>query len=837
MMPKRKTRMAIFIVSFLWIMVIPLPHIKGSTANLSPKESELLEQGKQLFSQGKFKDALSIWQEAPKPDPGQLPNKERTLLALLKGEAYRKLGQYQPASSFFNQALQWGKQGGDSMVVSQAFNHLGAMAYEVGENEKAMELLLEGLQVAKTAGHSNIVAGLLNSLGNVFTTMDRNNEALGAYTESAGLAGSTNNQELELIALINSARAAKQAGLTENSEDRLDLAMEKANAFPDAHSKVNNLLTVGLLYAELHAPGEVLTNGLSPGSNPQQRNARGKKRGVEIEPGLGPPELKEIIVVPEPDMTIPPFPRTELLQVPRSEQLPGKSWQLKAYQAFQDARRIAYRIVDLRGESYANGHLGHLYEGNEQYEEALSLTRQAVLIGQKTMAPDLLYQWHWQIARIHKNQGQGDEAKQAYRQAIAALGSIRNEVSVAYQSRKQPFREGIGSMYFELANLLLLQTKDALNADQRASLLVDARNTIEAFKAAELQDYFQEECVQPSQSLSQTLQQASPNTAVIYPILLQDRTEIIVNFPSGLKQYTIPVPEKELTQQARQFRTFLQQPGNLEHQKSSKKLYAWLIQPLEQDLQAEGIQTLVMVPDGALRSIPLSALHDGTGFLIEKYAIATTPGLTLTDPKPLARDSIKVLSLGITQAVQGFPALPYVEKELETIAGIYGGMQLLNENFVVQKMENQLKNEDYNIVHIASHGLVESNVKNTFVLAFDQKITMDRLAELVGLFRFRKAPLELLTLSACETAAGDDRAALGLAGVAVKAGARSALATLWFIDDAVTSDLIGEFYKQLQNPTLSKAQALQKAQVKILKDPRYQHPNFWAPFLLINNWL
>jgi CHAT domain-containing protein len=140
-------------------------------------------------------------------------------------------------------------------------------------------------------------------------------------------------------------------------------------------------------------------------------------------------------------------------------------------------------------------------------------------------------------------------------------------------------------------------------------------------------------------------------------------------------------------------------------------------------------------------------------------------------------------------------------------------------------------------VHIASHGLVESNVKNTFVLAFDQKITMDRLAELVGLFRFRKAPLELLTLSACETAAGDDRAALGLAGVAVKAGARSALATLWFIDDAVTSDLIGEFYKQLQNPTLSKAQALQKAQVKILKDPRYQHPNFWAPFLLINNWL
>jgi CHAT domain-containing protein len=132
---------------------------------------------------------------------------------------------------------------------------------------------------------------------------------------------------------------------------------------------------------------------------------------------------------------------------------------------------------------------------------------------------------------------------------------------------------------------------------------------------------------------------------------------------------------------------------------------------------------------------------------------------------------------------------------------------------------------------------VESNVENTFVLAYDEKITMNRLAELVGLFRFRKSPLELLTLSACETAAGDDRAALGLAGVAVKAGARSALATLWFIDDAVTSDLIGEFYQQLNNPKISKAQALQAAQRKILEYPEYRHPNFWSPFLLINNWL
>jgi CHAT domain-containing protein len=114
---------------------------------------------------------------------------------------------------------------------------------------------------------------------------------------------------------------------------------------------------------------------------------------------------------------------------------------------------------------------------------------------------------------------------------------------------------------------------------------------------------------------------------------------------------------------------------------------------------------------------------------------------------------------------------------------------------------------------------------------------MDQLEQYVGLFKFREDPLELLTLSACETAVGDDRAALGLAGVAIKAGARSALGTLWYINDQASSDLVAEFYRQLQDPSISRAIALQRAQIKMLGNRRYQHPGYWAPFLLINNWL
>ena len=114
---------------------------------------------------------------------------------------------------------------------------------------------------------------------------------------------------------------------------------------------------------------------------------------------------------------------------------------------------------------------------------------------------------------------------------------------------------------------------------------------------------------------------------------------------------------------------------------------------------------------------------------------------------------------------------------------------------------------------------------------------MDRLEQFVGLYRFRDAPLALLVLSACETAAGDDRAALGLAGVAIKAGATSALATLWLISDEASTKLVSEFYRQLQDPSLSKAVALQRAQLKMLNDPVYSHPAYWAAFLLLNNWL
>jgi CHAT domain-containing protein len=269
----------------------------------------------------------------------------------------------------------------------------------------------------------------------------------------------------------------------------------------------------------------------------------------------------------------------------------------------------------------------------------------------------------------------------------------------------------------------------------------------------------------------------------------------------------------------------------------AKRLYDWLIRPIEAEFKAAGVQTLVFVPDGALRLLPLAALYDGEQFLMQKYALAITPSLTLTDPRPLSREAVDVLAAGMTEAAEEFPPLPAVREELNSIQQLYGGTVLLNQAFSPMRLRQTVQQGAFSIVHIASHGKFTADASQSFLLTPHGKLTLLQLAEIVGQLQFREQPLELLTLSACETAQGDDRAALGLAGVAIQAGARSALATLWRVNDSATALLMRTFYQHLSTPGTSRARALQQAQLKLLETPNYASPVFWAPFLLINNWL
>ena len=153
-------------------------------------------------------------------------------------------------------------------------------------------------------------------------------------------------------------------------------------------------------------------------------------------------------------------------------------------------------------------------------------------------------------------------------------------------------------------------------------------------------------------------------------------------------------------------------------------------------------------------------------------------------------------------------------------------------------LEKQISKTPFPVVHLATHGQFSSNAKETFVLTWDNRINVKQLGQLLqNRDTYSKNPIELLVLSACQTAEGDKRAALGLAGVAVRSGARSTLASLWAVDDQSTSAFMVEFYKQLSQPNMSKAQALRQTQISLIKQSGFKHPFYWAPFVLIGNWL
>jgi CHAT domain-containing protein len=506
-------------------------------------------------------------------------------------------------------------------------------------------------------------------------------------------------------------------------------------------------------------------------------------------------------------------------------------------QAIATARSIEHK----RAESFALGALGHVYEILQQYDRALDLTRQAQNIAQLVNAADSLYRWQWQAGRILKQTNELDAAITAYRGAIATLQTIRSDLISANQEQQFNFRDSVEPVYRELIDLLLRTQGETASTPNRID---EALNTLELLKLAELQNFFGDECVQVARDRARASKPLSdPKTAVIYSIVLDRHTEIILRLPDGdrLKRYTVKIAARDFQTQVDRLRQFLENQATEEYLPAAQAAYDLLIRPLEKDLAAIKPETLVFIQDGELRKLPMAALHDGQKFLIEKYAIATTPSLELTaltaPTSDRDRAQSRALILGITAASPPFAALPNVAMETSQVQKIMGGTTFIDTEFTLERLSQHLRNEDYRILHIATHGKFGASPADTFLVGGgNTRISITELDRLLGARKYRQA-IDLLTLSACQTATGDNRSTLGMAGVAVRSGATSAIATLWFINDESTVPLIAEFYQQFRHANITKAEALRRAQMKLISDRDYNHPAIWSPFILIGSWL
>jgi CHAT domain-containing protein/Tfp pilus assembly protein PilF len=721
-------------------------------------------------------------------------------------------GDFGPAVLSWTAAARLYEQQGKAAEHSTVLTHLAQAYQAIGQYRLALQSLQAALPLAEQSGDQAHIASVLGSLGNVYIVTDPPEKAAQYLHQGLEIARDIGETSLAAVILNN-------LGNLLTFQQRYDEALA---AYSESRKLAQeNALDVLAARALTNAATASIQRGQHAESKALLDEALNQMRALEPSHDKVYGLLNVALAYDELRASLPSAHDALLL---------------RAAEILNEVAALAGRLDDARAISYAWGYLGKLYEEERRYPEALQLTRRAVLAAQRVHAPEALYRWQWQTGRLLRALGEIDTAMAAYRRAVDTLQSIRPEMALGY-GRLPSFRTSLGPLYFELVDLLLQRAASETARVHYEPYLREARDIVELFKVAELQDYFQDDCVDMARAKATKLDIVSQTAIVVYPILLPDRTELLVSLPAGLERFTVPVGSETLTQEVRAFRRKLEKRTTREFLPHAQQLYDWLIRPFEPALAALTLETLVFVPDGPLRTIPMAALHDGQQFLITKYALAITPSLDLTDPQPLKRDQARTLALGLTEAVQGFPALPNVSAELQAIQKLQASDVLLNKEFLVSRVEKGLQSQQPTIVHVASHGQFESDVRKTFILTFDDKLTMDRLDQFVGFFRFRDDPLELLTLSACQTAAGDDRAALGLAGVAIKAGARSALATLWYINDQASSDLVAEFYRQLQDPAVSRALALQRAQLKLLNDPRYQHPGYWSPFLLINNWL
>ncbi len=511
-----------------------------------------------------------------------------------------------------------------------------------------------------------------------------------------------------------------------------------------------------------------------------------------------------------------------------------------AARSYSVAVDVAERIGDKTALTYALGYLGRLYEQNQRYEDAATLTRRALFVAQEIANTDATYRWQWQNARLLAAAGRMADALKAYRRAIATVSTIRHDLAIGHGNLNSgsSFRESIGPLYVELADLLLRRAEATKEPDRNHADLLAARDVLEQLKSAELADYFQDDCVNIARSRAAPADLLTDKTAIVYLIPLPDRTELLVTLPSGLKRYRAPVASAVLLEHVKRFRAELVTRTTHKYIATGQRLFEWLIGPLTDDLTHDAVDTLVFVPDGGFRTIPMGALYDGEHFLIERFAVAVIPGMTLVDPKPLKRDASNFLISGISASVQDFPELAFVDAELSSLQSISGGQVLQNSAFNLSNFQQTYRDNMFSVVHIASHGKFDRDARNTFILAYDDKLTLDMLENLLRPDAYRGSGVDLLTLSACQTAAGDERAALGLAGTAIKAGARSVLASLWLVNDEASTLLMTDFYSVLRDsPTISKAKALQHSQQALLSVKAFRHPCYWAPYLLLGNWL
>ena len=506
------------------------------------------------------------------------------------------------------------------------------------------------------------------------------------------------------------------------------------------------------------------------------------------------------------------------------------------------AGQQAKKLGDEKLESYALGYLGELYEVTGDFIQAKTVTEKALYLAQKNLAWDIAYRWQWQLGRLAIKQKETQEIAIAfYEQSVKNIEALRKDLLGLNAEVQFSFRDNVEPVYREFVELLLTPSSpDGIPSQEN---LQKAIQQIDTLQLSELENFLRCDL---SKSVTIDEIDPDPKAAIIYPIILENRFAVILQLPDKPLEYRQQIiPIKTVETIVKNLRSYLENPSDTpDVNGESEKLYKWIYEPIEPLIIANNpkIETLVFVLDGLLRNIPMSVLYDGERYLVEKdYALAVAPRLKLFEPKRLEVQQLKVFVGGVEEGQnignRSFEPIKQLREELDKVVEkMKASPPLLNKEFTEANFLQQLKDGNFSAVHIKTHGEFSSNLEETFIVAYNELVTAKDFANIIETGNKGKSNnIELLVLSACKTAEGDNRAVLGLAGIAVRAGARSTLSTLWEAQDATNTELMIKFYDELSKPGMTRAKALHNAQKEVANTDTT--PHLWAPYVLVGNWL
>jgi CHAT domain-containing protein/tetratricopeptide (TPR) repeat protein len=772
------------------------------------------------------------------------------------GQVYADLGEKQKALDYHNQALLHRRATGDRASEANSLNNIGAIHLGLGETQKALDYFNQALPLIRAAGDPVHEATVLNNIGAAYSDLGETQKALDYYNRALPLKGAVGDRGGEASTLGNIGELYAALGETQKALAYYGRALPLFRAVGDREGEATALNNVGVAYSYL---------------GQRQKALDYLNQALPLFRAVGGREGEAITL------------HHLMIEWAESNHALAVFYGKQAVNAYQQLRANIRGLDKSLQQSY-------LRSKEETYRALADLLISKGRLPEAQRVLDMLKEEEF-FGFVRRNP------------AAAALATARIEFTPAEADLEARFNKVINDLAAVSAKRSALLAKQSLTREEEALVrkyedeMTAANEGFQKFvaqlQAEQTAARLGKEAISnisTVQGLQDTLRDF--NAVALYTVVGKDHYRAILVLPDAQKAYEYAIKDTDLNQKVFAFRQVLQRPDR-DPRPRAQELYRILIGPeLARDLRQSGAQTVLWSLDGVLRYLPVAALHDGQSYVVEGHRnVIFTPA-----NRDRLRDAVsqqwQALGLGVSKPHSlklapdtqlTFSALPGVREELSGIVrdataqakGVLAGQVLLDEAFTKEAMRDALRlrgnAQSYKLVHIASHFNFQpgDEAKSFLLLGDGTALTLQQLGSLQNLF----SKVELLTLSACDTATGGaDAAGKEVEGFAVMAqnqGASAIIASLWPVSDPSTSALMQEFYRLRGGGGLPKAEALRRAQLALLRggtkvaagaavkradvvgtsaareaapaftpDPRapFAHPYYWAPFILIGNW-